>query len=194
MKRAALAVMARTRTRGLADSSFAVHPRSAVAVSVRRLDNTNPKYVLVQRGKPPGVGMWSLPGGKIELGEPTAAAARRELLEETGLGPDDVTWAAAPFTTTDAIDRADGTNVQFHYVIAQTFCELRPGAAEIRAGDDALAASWWTRDEIAAGEERGEVAGNVLSVLAQAEALYAVGLFDFSGVWRQEESEKSDRS
>ena len=41
------------------------------------------KVLLIKRGKPPGIGLWSLPGGKIETGESAVEAARRELLEET---------------------------------------------------------------------------------------------------------------
>jgi 8-oxo-dGTP diphosphatase len=41
------------------------------------------KVLLIQRAKDPGIGRWSLPGGKVEYGETAAAAAARELLEET---------------------------------------------------------------------------------------------------------------
>lgn len=43
------------------------------------------KVLLIQRARPPGVGLWSLPGGKVKMGETALAAAIRELFEETGV-------------------------------------------------------------------------------------------------------------
>jgi len=41
--------------------------------------------LLLKRRKPPFVGMWVAPGGKVERGESPHECARRELEEETGL-------------------------------------------------------------------------------------------------------------
>lgn len=41
--------------------------------------------LLVQRGQKLGQGLWSLPGGKVEFGEGSKAAASREVMEETGV-------------------------------------------------------------------------------------------------------------
>jgi 8-oxo-dGTP diphosphatase len=43
------------------------------------------RLLLIKRGHPPGAGLWSLPGGRIEPGETDAAALAREMREETGL-------------------------------------------------------------------------------------------------------------
>ncbi|WP_416739782.1 NUDIX hydrolase [Pseudomonas sp. NFX71] len=47
------------------------------------------RYILLVR-KPRS--RWTLPGGKVEPGETAAAAAMRELWEETGLGVDDLLY------------------------------------------------------------------------------------------------------
>ena len=41
--------------------------------------------LLVERGRAPLKGFWSLPGGVLELGEQLGAAIVREVKEETGL-------------------------------------------------------------------------------------------------------------
>ena len=43
------------------------------------------RLLLIKRGHPPGAGLWSLPGGRIEPGETDAEALVREVREETGL-------------------------------------------------------------------------------------------------------------
>lgn len=43
------------------------------------------RLLLVQRGHPPAIGQWSVPGGKVEPGESDTQAVAREVAEETGL-------------------------------------------------------------------------------------------------------------
>jgi 8-oxo-dGTP diphosphatase len=42
------------------------------------------RYLFIQRKNPPYEGLWSLVGGKVNVGEHIAAAAVREVMEETG--------------------------------------------------------------------------------------------------------------
>lgn len=41
--------------------------------------------LMVQRKNDPGAGLWSIPGGRLELGEYVVDAVAREVKEETGL-------------------------------------------------------------------------------------------------------------
>ena len=90
------------------------------------------RFVLVRRGTPPNKGQWSLPGGRIELGERTVVAATRELEEETGIAASSLAFTSEPFATSDVIIDApdvydvrrdvimrESLNPLFHYVISQ---------------------------------------------------------------------------
>jgi 8-oxo-dGTP diphosphatase len=62
------------------------YPRPMLTVDVVVLTTAQtPEVLLIQRGNPPFQGRWALPGGFVDEGEQVAAAAPRELAEETGL-------------------------------------------------------------------------------------------------------------
>jgi len=94
------------------------------------------EVLLVRRGKPPRVGSWSLPGGAQHLGETAQEAARRELLEETGIEVGPLLLA----DVIDAVTRDEAGAVRYHYTILD-FCAEWTGG-EARPGDDVEAVAW----------------------------------------------------
>ncbi len=107
------------------------------AVSALILNKSKSRVVLVRRGASPGRGLWSLPGGAIEVGEDLEEAVKREVLEETGLEVivDDL------FSVTQYVETS-GKGVRYHYVILTFVCYPKEEGVHPRAGGDALEARW----------------------------------------------------
>jgi len=85
-------------------------PRVAASIAVFR----DGEVLLVERGKGPRRGIWSLPGGHIEPGETARAAAQRELVEETGVVAD----LLGLVDVHDVIMRRENGDLAAHYVLA----------------------------------------------------------------------------
>src|SRR6266852_3152490 len=97
------------------------------------------RVLLVERGREPLKGYWSLPGGVLEVGEKLADGLSREVLEETGL-------AIEPLSVVEIFERImrDATGAaEYHYVLIDYLCRVTGGV--LRPGDDVSQARWVER-------------------------------------------------
>jgi 8-oxo-dGTP diphosphatase len=117
---------------------FPAHPLVGVGAIV--FDGA--RVLLVERGKPPLEGLWSLPGGLVETGERLEDAVAREVFEETGLR---VEAASLATVFERIIPEAGGPDTagraEYHYVLVDFYCTLMGG--KLRAGDDSRHAAWF---------------------------------------------------
>lgn len=102
------------------------------------------RVLLVRRAPPPRQGEWSLPGGRLELGESLVEGAAREVREETGLA----VAVGSVVEVFDRVHRDEAGRIRFHFVIVDFLCRVTGGT--LQAGDDAAEARWATRDEVTA--------------------------------------------
>ncbi len=116
---------------------YPARPIVGIGIAVLRPD----AVLLVRRGQPPSLGAWSLPGGAQELGETAEQAARRELLEETGLTVGALVLAGA----VDSIHRDDDGRVRYHYTILDFAAHHAGGTA--RVGGDITEIAWAAFDD-----------------------------------------------
>jgi 8-oxo-dGTP diphosphatase len=96
------------------------------------------RVVLIRRGKEPGLGKWSIPGGAVHLGEPLVRAVCREAEEETGLQ----VKALRPVEVFERILPDEAGRILYHYILIDYLCRVLGG--DLRAGSDALEADWYS--------------------------------------------------
>lgn len=106
-------------------------PQLAVSASIFR----NGKVLLVRRARRPALGVYTLPGGRVEFGESLATAVTREVAEETGL---DIAIAGLAGWREALPDPARGTSG--HYLI-MSFA-ARWVAGEVHLNDELDDALW----------------------------------------------------
>ncbi len=106
---------------------------------MRRVD----EFLLVKRMHEPSKGLWSIPGGLVDLGEPVEEAARREVEEETGVKIE----VERLLDVIDNIVRDEEGKVRYHYVLVDYLA--RPLTGDVRADSDVLEAKWIRAGDLA---------------------------------------------
>lgn len=97
------------------------------------------RLLLVRRGRDPGRGRWSVPGGRVEPGETDGQALRREVGEETGLRVH-----VGERVGSVTLPAPGGGAFEVHDY------RCRPVGTALRAGDDADDARWCDAADLAA--------------------------------------------
>ncbi len=141
--------------------TYPAAPILAVSAAIIR----DGKVLVVRRARAPAAGLYTLPGGGVEVGETLKEAVKREVREETALVVEPVALAGYR----EAIARDGAGRIERHFVIL-------PFAARWIAGEPALSdelaeAKWLSRSEIAALDTTvglGEIIDNALALLTAA--------------------------
>ncbi|MFW9978306.1 MAG: NUDIX hydrolase [Candidatus Thorarchaeota archaeon] len=98
--------------------------------------------LLVRRDKEPGKGLWSIPGGGVEVGETQQEALVREVLEETGVRCNVLQF----ISTADIIFRDKNGDIEYHYILNHYLAEalsssIRPETPDAEVG-------WFALDQL----------------------------------------------
>jgi len=104
--------------------------------------NEEKKILLVKRGNEPSKGLWSVPGGMVELGERVREAGIREVKEECNIDvePEEVV------SVVDIILKDQDNGVKYHYVLIEYLAKYLGG--EVQAQSDVMEAGWFARKEL----------------------------------------------
>ena len=141
--------------------SYPERPFLAVSAAIVRAG----QVLLVRRARPPAAGLFSLPGGVVELGETLQEAVVREVREETGLTIEPV--GLAGFRET--IVRDGDARIERHFVILPFAARWRAGEVEL---NEELSEARWLEPggiaELPTTPGLGEIVANALKRLQDA--------------------------
>ena len=112
-------------------------PAGVLAVGAVIIDRTG-RVLLVRRARAPGAGSWTLPGGRVEVGETLEAAIIREVREETAL----------PARVVCPLDVVNIAREGFSYTIHEFLLTPLDSDTLPLAGDDAAEALWVQRESL----------------------------------------------
>ncbi len=107
------------------------------SVTVDAIIKQDAKILLIKRKNQPFKDRWALPGGFVEYGEKVEDALIREVKEETGLIVDTMKF--------HNVYSEQGRDPRGHVI---SLCYIGSGSGELKAGDDAAEARFFTLEEL----------------------------------------------
>ncbi|MCW4039102.1 MAG: NUDIX hydrolase [Candidatus Bathyarchaeota archaeon] len=117
---------------------YPVCPLIGVGALIHRGD----KIVVVKRENEPAKGLWSIPGGLLELGERVYDGVKREVMEETGLDVE----IDRLLDVIDNIVYDDDGKICYHYVLIDYLCSSSHG--DLTAATDVTEAQWIKLEDV----------------------------------------------
>lgn len=139
-----------------AERSYPRRPILAVSAAIIR----DSKVLIVRRARPPARGLYTLPGGGVEVGETLVEALRREVWEETALTIEPVALAGYR----EAIVRDPGGRVERHFVILPFAARWIDGEPVLN--EELSEARWLAPAQVAAIETTPGLADIIASAMA----------------------------
>jgi len=111
-------------------------------VGVGVLIRDGEKILIVRRAGEPSKGLWSIPGGLVELGERVRDAAVREVREETGLSVE-IEDLLGVF---DSVTKDESGAVRYHYILVDFLAHSAGG--KLKPASDISDARWISPGEV----------------------------------------------
>ncbi len=146
------------------ERQYPERPFASVAVCVLK----GGRILVIKRATQPSKGLWSVPGGMVELGETIQNTAKRELNEECGIEIE----VGEVFNVENLIVPDERDRVQFHYVITYLIAHYVSG--EAHPDSDAQEVCWATPDELKNLDMKPVVLKNMLKAFEIGGSLTSV--------------------
>jgi 8-oxo-dGTP diphosphatase len=141
---------------------YPARPFLAASVCVVR----DGKVLLAARARPPLEGVFTLPGGLVETGEPLAETALRELREEVAVEAEIIGFVGP----VEVIERDDDGRTKHHFVICAHAARWISGEGSV--GDEALEVRWLRPDELGSVRTTvglGRIVESAVALASQAQ-------------------------
>ena len=115
---------------------------SAPRVGVGGLVVDGDKLLLIQRAFEPSSGLWSIPGGLLEVGESLEEAVAREVEEETGVKVE----VGELLDVLNLVVRDENGRVKYHYVLIDFLA--KPVGGRLKPSRETLDVRWVSVKEV----------------------------------------------